>query len=285
MMSKQLFFTSRLYIRITNNYFKSNSISRNSSNIPHQLSIRNNDITHKSPLLVLFGWGNAKMEHLVKYSEILECKNFTVLCVRTTLLNSLFRIENAKKEGLAVRKVIDDLCVNYPERPIILYTFSNGGCCIYHFFVENMDSLTYPGRNIKGVMFDSCPVTPSVESAVRVHKAFALQMNSPFLEYVSWPLVKLSVYIMLNYNKNVQDFMNILENSKLMCPQLFLFSKKDELAGYEDILDFIKIRQTNGVDISYKLWTDSSHVGHMRKYESEYVKIVESFVEKCLGKE
>lgn len=258
--------------------------SKNEIKLNREITLRNNDTNQKKPLLVLFGWGNAKHKQLCKYSELFEKWDFTTVCVQTTLLNSILRTTSAgRRESANVLSVIKDLTISNPDRPIILYPFSNSGCAIYHLLTESMTPDTFPGSNIRAIIFDSCPIIPNEESASTVPKAFAIMTKNPvlhtMLNLMSYPM-KLFVRILLYTNEDVRTFMSKMETWPIKSPQMFLFSKTDQLAPYRDIIDFIKKRKDCGVDVTFKLWEDTPHVGHMKKYRNEYESIVESFIKK-----
>lgn len=250
-----------------------------------QITIRNNDYANQSPLVLIFGWGNGQEKNLLRYSAIFENRDFTTVLVTTTLLNSLFRTSTAgRKESENVKKVLMGLCSENKNRKIVLYPFSNGGCAISHMMVETMDSGSFPGKNIKGQIFDSCPIIPNEESATAVSKAFRGLVKSKVLQPIVSVFAKVMVFIVVNMNKDVKGFMNKMKNSQVTSPQLFLFSKDDDLAPYQDILAFIEERKKRGVNVEYRLWEESQHCGHLRNYPEEYSELVNKFIDEVLEK-
>lgn len=248
-----------------------------------QITIRNNDRTNQSPLVFIFGWGNGRKKNLLKYSEIFEKKNFTTVLVTSTLLNSLFRTSTAgRKESENVKQVLADLLKENKDREIVFYPFSNGGCAIYHMMTDSFDSSTFPGQNVRGEIFDSCPIVPNQESASAVSKAFSGVINIRFLEPVISMFAKMMVFVAVNKNKDVKYFMEKMRNSNLTSPQLFLFSKDDDLAPYQDIIDFISARQDKGIKTQHRLWEKSQHCGHLRNHPEEYIELVNKFIDENL---
>ena len=264
-------------------YFSSTTscIEREFSN---RITVRNDDTAQKSPIICLFGWGNGTKKHLLKYGNLFEEKGHTTVLVTTTLLNSLFRISTAgKKESENVKKALNEICNINKERQILFYSFSNGGCAISHLTMRSLIESGELVDNIKGHIFDSCPIVPNLESTVIVEKAFDRVINFPALKPAIRLFSKIMVRFVVFLNKDVQSFMSEMLDSPINTPQLFLFSKSDDLAPYQDILDFAeKRRQLKNVDVDYCLWDDSPHVAHFKQHEHEYREKVLGFLNKCI---
>jgi len=258
----------------------SNEVSENKIN--KRITIRNEDNSQKTPLVCLFGWGNGKKEHIQKYSEIYEDKGHTTMIVTTTLLNSLFRISTAgARESKDVQKVLGKECSINKDREIIFHSFSNGGCAISHLTTRSILNTNLMG-NIKGHVFDSCPIIPNLESSDAVERAFSQLVDIPALKPTIKVISKLMVKAVVHNNTDVKDFMKEMTESTIKTPQLFLFSKSDKLAPYQDILDFIGIRKSLGIDTTFMLWDKSNHCAHLRENPEKYKEEIDSFVDKCI---
>lgn len=261
--------------------YLSNTI--NERTLTNRITVRNEDLSQQSPIVCLFGWGNGTKKHLLKYSGLFEEKGHTTLLVTTTLLNSLFRISTAgKKESENVKTALTDLCGDNLDRQIVFYSFSNGGCAISHLTTRSLLNERKLAGNIKGQIFDSCPIIPNSESTVAVEKAFDRVLNVPVLKPAIRFFSKLMGYFVVYFNEDVKTFMCKMEKSPLHTPQLFMFSKNDDLAPYKDILNFIEKRKSIGIDVEHCLWEDSDHVAHFKRHEREYREKVLNFYENCL---
>ena len=251
--------------------------------LSNRITVRNEDTSQQSPVVCLFGWGNGTKKHLLKYSNLFEGKGHTTLIVTTTLLNSLFRVSTSgKKESESVKRALIDLCDSNEQRQILFYSFSNGGCAISHLTTRSLLESGELAGNIKGHVFDSCPIVPNLESTVIVEKAFDRVINIPVLKPVISMFSKVMVRLVVYLNADVKNFMREMVASPIPTPQLFLFSKSDDLAPYQDIFDFAEKRKTKGVDVDYILWDKSPHVAHFKKHENEYREKVHDFLEKCI---
>ena len=65
-------------------------------------------------------------------------------------------------------------------------------------------------------------------------------------------------------------------------PQLYLYSKADQLISYEEVRGFIEERRQDGVKVTEKCWEDSPHVAHFRMHPEEYGRHVRAFIDENL---
>ena len=256
-------------------------------NLSPNIRIRNNDTSQRLPLIVLFGWGDGKHKQLARYySEIFEKKDFTTICLTSSLMNTWFRFNTeGRKESLNVKDILEELTKNDLDRKVIFYAFSFSGMIIQHMLLaEIMKFNLFQRNNIKGMIFDSPPIMD--EESVRAVIDISLQnvtnttfnfLLKAFFNMVCYAFRKSNTY------KELKILMNEMGHYEIKSPpQLFLFSKNDKVARYQDVLDGIDAMEKSGVQVTYKLWDDSKHVGHMQMYKEEYVETVETFVDKCL---
>ena len=217
---------------------------RNETHSPN-ITIRNNVSNQSLPLIVLFGRMDGKYKHLARYSEIFEKKDFTTICVTTSTKSTYFRTNTeAKKESLHVKKVLEELMQNNPERKVIFYALSFGGMFMQHMvLIENNNFTSFQAKNIKGMIFDSCPIFLDDYAKIRVeaqkvHVEPVTNTASNFLlKYIV--MIICYVYGKSNSYKHLKRLMSKMLQSEIKPPHLFLFSKKDNVARYRDILGFI----------------------------------------------
>lgn len=269
-------------------HFRDFATSTNRLNIREEklsknILLINDDPAQNKPLVVLLGWGNGPMKQLRKYSKLFEAKDFTCVCVTSTMINSIVRFDTAgRKDSNIMKNAVLNLTSKNKDRPIIFHTFSNGGLVLLYYFIKGLDGKSYPSKNIKGTIFDSCPTVPRKDTTEVVAKELTVNISNGMIKNAVGSFIKAFIYFLLATKKEMGEFVPILESSKLENSQLVLFSKADVYAPYKDILKYIEAREKKGVDITYKLWDDSAHVAHMKTNEEEYVKLVEEFVDKCL---
>lgn len=187
-------------------------------------------------------------------------------------------------ESENVIKVLLQQTRNNSNRTMIFFSFSNGGCAISHLTMRSLLQSNNLVENIKGQIFDSCPIVPDEKSAATVEKAFSGVINFPPLQPIIRIFSSLMVSMVVKFNKDVQLFMKEMLESPIKTPQLFLFSKADELAPFEDVLNFAKKREERGVKVCYKLWETSPHVAHFKSHPQEYERIIDQFIDLCIFK-
>lgn len=61
-------------------------------------------------------------------------------------------------------------------------------------------------------------------------------------------------------------------------PQLYLYSKGDEICTWKSINDFVDEQRKNCKVVEEHLWEDSPHVQHLRKYPDEYKAKISKFL-------
>lgn len=244
--------------------------------------IYNNDETQEIPIALVFGWSDCTLNNISRYSKLFENKDITVVLVKASLHSILRRQRGQTPETEYAMEILDDITDTNINRKVMLYSFSFGGSMMLFDFIRTLDSFSHPGKNIKGVIFDSSPVVPTPQVVTSLHKAFTRKYKG---EFDSEPASEFFHKLLFRFSRWRKDFKRLipeLEQNPLNCPQLFLFSEKDEIAKSEDILRFIEKRKELGIDVTHRLWTDSEHVHHRKQYRQEYDECVSSFVEKCL---
>lgn len=92
-------------------------------------------------------------------------------------------------------------------------------------------------------------------------------------------LSKLFNILGVNFSSGVFDDMVYYQDS---CPEMYLFSKTDEIISATDIEDMIDRRRMQSIDITAKCWEDSPHVQHLRVHQDSYIKHCCDFLSKCV---
>ena len=128
-----------------------------------------------------------------------------------------------------------------------------------------MDSNTFPERNVCGTILDSCQFFLGYDTISTFKTAFASSRNNNTVSQLLGRILQVYGYIIYTTTSTEDNFRHTVENVQVTSPQLFLFARNDEITSYKRDIDFIKLRKRKEVTISYKLWEESKHVMHVRR--------------------
>ena len=208
---------------------------------------------------------------------------------------------DSSKNGLTIiayqiLEVITDLSLE--DNPIIFHIFSNGGCLVYQkishiLFVEPIKD--YKAIHIIGCVFDSCPsqrnifiATKAFMKSINKHWLVAYIIGFFFLLYMIALKIKLSIIgsfeVITPESKTKVEYWDYLLNEPSDCPQMYLYSKKDEIVSADGIDAIVAHRKKMGVDVSAHCWEDTAHVQHLRKHREAYMNLCYDFLQHCLDK-
>ena len=197
-------------------------------------------------------------------------------------------------------KVLGDV-YNSKAEIFIFHAFSNGGC----FLWESLCQILLLSKNhhhqkdrispeitavlkelsikCKGVVFDSCPCW------------FGLKGNSNLfqaIQYCSEEEKQRIISVFGNderiftkttdeniLNRNLEYFHN-LTACPFDIPQLYLYSKNDDLAKHEYIIKMINNRRSRQKQVVLQRhWDKSIHCAHLREHGDDYEKAVKEFIQ------
>lgn len=189
-------------------------------------------------------------------------------------------------------KVLEDI-YNSGADVFIFHCFSNGGCFLWEsvcrvlLFKNNEDCncettaiLEMLYEKCKGVVFDSCPCwfgseqEPSSKLSQALQHCTLQERQNVFSVYGE----RIDV-VDDNIEKRNIEFFEYLTLLPLDIPQLYLYSKNDELSNHEHIammIDMRRSRQKRPVLVQF--WDYSIHCNHLRKHGKDYKIAVKAFM-------
>lgn len=143
-----------------------------------------------------------------------------------------------KSIGERIVRLLLDL--NFEHNPVIVHCFSNGGAFLYQNFALALESSPKPVR-VRGVIFDSAPGRRRIS---RLYRAISVILGGGVLYnfpvslvvtvFVSavwlWEVVK--GYLRPNSVTFQSDPLETLKDERNRWPQLFVYSKADDLIPY-----------------------------------------------------
>ncbi|CAL1291013.1 unnamed protein product [Larinioides sclopetarius] len=248
-------------------------------------------VVSKEPVIILFGWAGCVDRYLAKYSEIYQKKGCTTIrYITSPNVVSPRCIDEKKIHNLAGNVINLLLDMKFDKHPIFFHVFSNGGATVYRYVSELMRKKHPNDFQIKGCIFDSCPAKVRASGFVRA--TLAMTDGSLVKRYMIAFVALVRAMILGVYSALLSFFTgkinyyllwNALLEEPNICPQLFLFSKTDNVCCWDTIQEFADYRKKKGVDVKVVLFEESEHVKHLVKYRDEYLNHVYSFIDENVG--
>ena len=241
----------------------------------------------EGPVVVLLGWGNGKMRHLIKFSNMFERQDFTTVCLTTPLVNFYLRPATlATRYRKKIFRSLQELTKDNQAREIFLMAFSQAGATVMTSMFEYFQSGDSKALNIVGTIYDSGPVMygrSAVKSAQGAVWSSYRGSPSRLTRRVVDGAIKRLTEHQVSKNHFVKTFDSTNAEYVSLVPQLFLCSSADKLVDYNDVLDLSTVRRQRGVPVYIKIWNDCDHVQMFRKHPDEYEAVVNDFIKVCLG--
>jgi hypothetical protein len=188
-----------------------------------------------------------------------------------------------------ILELISDL--QLAENPVFFHVFSNGGCMVYRYITELMHTdPTFISMRMQGAIFDSCPSERKPLIAARAFIATFNNMNV-ILKYFAAFFLLLFFYCssfvtsmksaIIGKSNDSGHFWDAIKKDPAKCPQLYLYSKADNIVSYIAVEDQIRIREAR-VRVLSVCWEDSGHVAHLKVHREAYMKQCQDFIDMCM---
>ncbi|XP_066932532.1 transmembrane protein 53-B-like [Clytia hemisphaerica] len=262
-----------------------------------EIVIKNVDESQESPLVVIIGWSNSNLRQIEKYSQIYEDLGCTVVSSSMQLYRfSMFYDTLFAQDTQNVINAMTTQRNFNTSRKVFFKLFSTPGPAMYvnimnyyfpyieqHFGTvpkfQLSEDETKP--NICGVIYDSA----TVESGNAHQFANGMRGNSTgALSNMVFNVLGKMVYAYAVRTSKMHNYgPEFLRNIPVMLPQMFLSSENDKIASIESVRNFVEHQKEMGVPLlKSKVWENSDHVLHYRKYPEEYKALVDGFMKECL---
>ncbi|XP_014665224.1 PREDICTED: transmembrane protein 53-like [Priapulus caudatus] len=248
----------------------------------------------KETVVILLGWAGSSDKHLAKYSAIYERRR--CITIRYTLSMELLMFTPHKVRTLAERviELVADLALD--DNPIILHLFSNGGGAVYREIAAILHETSPPRLRVVGCVLDSSPGDSTSAFGVRagVRAAYAGVDATGTLTrclYACAALVLLLLVQLAGFLARLvgaapparTTYYDAMKNDASRWPQLFLYSRADELIDHRAVTAVVERRRELGVPVRAVCWEDSPHVRHLVAHREAYVNAVYQFTQACLS--
>ena len=82
---------------------------------------------------------------------------------------------------------------------------------------------------------------------------------------------------------NWYDLYDDISHDRARCPQLFLYSRADEIVPAVDVAELVEARGRRGLRVKQVVWDDSPHVRHFTMHPEVYTDTCRHFAHACLA--
>ncbi|KAM0789137.1 hypothetical protein ACM66B_003190 [Microbotryomycetes sp. NB124-2] len=256
-------------------------------------------------LVVLLGWMDAQLKHLDKYVQGYSnlYPQATVLVVQThqtAFYSSSHKLKTNLKPVVEHIRQEFPLVKAGPESPVLVHTFSNGGCfglsAINQLLLDDdqgsrtgqdtqerqgllqggdeEDDIVTRGMPARAFVFDSCPGSSSLKIMIR---AFTAPIRNMWLKVPASGLVAIAFLVgkLVCFIKRQPDVLTrtaqYLNQSLPPRPRLYLYSQTDLLIPARDVERHAADAKMRGVrDVDMHNFGKSMHVSHARTDPEAY---------------
>ncbi|TKS73365.1 RNA-binding protein 28 [Collichthys lucidus] len=227
----------------------------------------------QKPVMLMLPWLGSRPQALTKYCEIYFRTGFDVLVVESEVQEFLW-----PRWGLDHGKRLLELLQTerFVSRPLLVHAFSIGGYTFAQLLVHvSEDTQKYQAltQRIKGQVYDSLVVGSLERMAIGLGKTMFPRWES---------LVKQASLLYFGmFKRQTVDYFNksidVFHNNPLTAPALFFFCENDPLSDAQAVEELIDVWRKHGMDITAKKWEDSTHAGHLKRHQQEYLTTIDTF--------
>eukprot|EP00026_Physarum_polycephalum_P007363 Phypoly_transcript_07422.p1 GENE.Phypoly_transcript_07422~~Phypoly_transcript_07422.p1 ORF type:complete len:371 (+),score=66.37 Phypoly_transcript_07422:525-1637(+) len=270
-------------------------------------------VSDAKPLIVVFGWLGCIPRRLGKYIKIYENEKLETISYILPMASYVFP-SIARK---ASRELFNQLSLT-PSRPLLFHILSGNGVYIYAHLMRHCahdpadDAATAQRKRdvlarIAGCIVDSAPPRYDRDTFTRgfvgaildlstahfrklpslsPHKPpSASSSNSSLPRYTHPVLTPLAggffsaLLSVPSFSRNFEEAkVALLKTQPSKIPQLFIYSKVDQLIPYYDVEYYIKLYEEAGFDVKKHCFEDSPHVSHLLYHPTQYIELVRNFM-------
>jgi hypothetical protein len=231
----------------------------------------------ETPLILIFSWNAAAAKHIAKYTLSYQ-KLFPtsrILLVRC-FTRDMFRWP---KDYAPLLKPAMDLAHEHIESggEVLVHSFSNGGGNQVNEFAKAWRAQFGTKLPMRVQIIDSAPTKgPWMKS----HAAIAASLpRTWFWKWFGGAMVHLLLIatFFLDVALRQENKMVILYRAMndenvfdTTVPRVYLYSRVDEMVGFEEADEHADIAESKGWDVTRVHFEKSSHCGHVREDEAKY---------------
>lgn len=223
-------------------------------------------------------WFYADEKHLKKYIEFFLDLNCDVAVAQISFIEFLVPTKGAQ---VVAGDIVKFLANNEYYKDVILNGYSMGGYfwgeCLLHIQKDMVKYQQLVDR-VKAQIWDS------IANVEQIH------LGIPQAYFHSYPILEkmlqkmISFFLWFFYNVATRYYAGAghkFFNTFVPAPGLIFASKTDCIGTIETAKDITRDYTSNHIDMTMKIFEDSSHVGHFVKYKDEYTQTIINHLKKA----
>ncbi|XP_047401410.1 transmembrane protein 53 isoform X3 [Sciurus carolinensis] len=189
---------------------------------------------------------------------------------------------------LLAQKLLELLFDYEIERePLLFHVFSNAGVMLYRYVLELLQThQRFCHLRVVGTIFDSGPGDSNLVGALRAlavileHRPALMRL----LLLVAFTLVAVLFHILLAPLTALfhTHFYDKLRDAGSHWPELYLYSRADEVVLARDVERMVEARLAHQVLVRSVDFVSSAHVSHLRDYPIYYTSLCVDFMRNCV---
>lgn len=242
--------------------------------------------------IVITFWMNAPPRALAKY--VVGYRRVApaarIIFVLTSSNDFVFRFTNGMRQGRVAPAVEAIRASTYPDKPVFLHMFSNGGVSTATHLLAAYRKMTGRSLRISSMIIDSAPGLATVDAAMKAFsfifpKQWILRVISKAVLYMF--LLLHSVFRKVTRTLDaVESAREAINDRRLLtgvgpkdCPErCYIYSDKDELVDAQDVERHATDAQKKGLVVHREKFLGTPHVSHMRVDPERYWAIVKRYL-------
>ncbi|CAH1174141.1 unnamed protein product [Phaedon cochleariae] len=228
------------------------------------------------PLVVMLSWLMARKKHVYKYADVYLRHGFDVLNISISPWQLLWPTKGSQ---MVAKDVLKFLEVNSAYPALVLHGFSVGAYLWSEVMVHMAaEQQRYAGvlDRIVGQIWDSAADVTEIPKGlpVAVFPTNAVLQNA-LKQYVIYHMRTFDKVATVHYIRASQMF----QTNLVRAPAQIFISKTDPIGTEESNLRVRETWENMGIQVNWKCWDKSPHVGHFRMHPKEYVAALNSFLD------
>mmetsp|Transcript_17318 Transcript_17318/g.40200 ORF Transcript_17318/g.40200 Transcript_17318/m.40200 type:complete len:296 (+) Transcript_17318:36-923(+) len=274
---------------------------------------------HEDPkaVVILLGWYGSKLRHIQKYSKLYEDRDCATITAHLDIPTTMLKLD--RRIGKFVDKIVTraaTLLRPHKDIPLVMHAFSNGGSLV----IQNLEQRIQreeaeeqqQGRSKRSItknrklkeedwelvksrycigasIFDSAPAYVSPKGISNAAKS--AMSNKP----VILPLICTSIMVFYMQMRTLAalckgkpafpiEYWNHWTDAPVHSAiQAYVYSTDDDVSDSFKLDDLVEIRRSKESTVITKVFEDSAHVQHLRKYPKEYGLFIDEVLNECLS--